>query len=259
MNSASASTPALRLEGLTVAYDGEPVLWDVHLALERGCVMGIVGPNGAGKSTMLKAILGLLKPLAGRIEVDGVERRRAATGIAYVPQRTSVDWDFPTTVLDVVLMGTYGRLGWLRRPGAKERAEAREALDKVEMLDLADRQISELSGGQQQRVFLARAFVQHADLLLMDEPFGGVDARTERAIVDLLHGLRSEGKTLLVVHHDLLTVPEYFDHVTLLNRRVVACGPVHEAFTEDLIDAAYGGQMSTRAAARPVVSSPLDA
>ncbi len=238
----SASLPlALSVEGLTVAYDGEPVLWDVHLDLPCGQVMGVVGPNGAGKSTLLQTALGLLAPLAGRVLVHGEPLARRRDRVAYVPQRNSVDWDFPTTVLDVVLMGTYGRLGWFRRPGRKERAEALAALEMVEMVPLADRQISELSGGQQQRVFLARAFVQHADLLLMDEPFGGVDAKTERAIVSLLHDLRDRGKTLLIVHHDLATVPEYFDSVTLLNREVIACGPVGEAFCDATIEATYGG------------------
>ena len=240
MTSAAASS-ALRVEGLTVAYDGEPVLWDVHLDLPRGQVMGVVGPNGAGKSTLLQTALGLLPPLAGRVLVHGEPLANQRDRVAYVPQRNSVDWDFPTTVMDVVLMGTYGRLGWFRRPGKREKDEARAALDMVEMPDLADRQISELSGGQQQRVFLARAFVQHADLLLMDEPFGGVDAKTERAIVSLLHGFRDEGKTLLVVHHDLATVPEYFDSVTLLNKHVIACGAVQETFTDAHIEATYGG------------------
>ena len=238
----SASPPhALHVEGLTVAYHGEPVLWDVHLALPRGEAMAVVGPNGAGKSTLLQTALGLLPALAGRVQIAGEPLAKRRDRVAYVPQRNSVDWDFPTTVLDVVLMGTYGRLGWFRRPGRKERDEAMAALEMVEMVPLADRQISELSGGQQQRVFLARAFVQHADLLLMDEPFSGVDAKTERAIVSLLHGFRDEGKTLLIVHHDLATVPEYFDSVTLLNRHVIACGPIAEAFSDANLEATYGG------------------
>ena len=238
----SASPPhALHVEGLTVAYHGEPVLWDVHLALPRGEAMAVVGPNGAGKSTLLQTALGLLPALAGRVQIAGEPLAKRRDRVAYVPQRNSVDWDFPTTVMDVVLMGTYGRLGWFRRPGKKDRAAAMDALAMVELTELADRQISELSGGQQQRVFLARAFVQQADVLFMDEPFGGVDAKTERAIVELLHQFRDEGKSLLIVHHDLATVPEYFDCVTLLNRRVIATGGVDEAFTDSLIEATYGG------------------
>ena len=236
-----SNVPALRVDGLTVAYDGDPVLWNVELELPRGTITGVVGPNGAGKSTLLLAMLGLLPPLAGRIEMEGRDIASMRDRIAYVPQRRSVDWDFPTTVLDVVLMGTYGRLGWFRRPRAKQRAEAREALALVEMADYADRQISALSGGQQQRVFIARAFVQHADLLLMDEPFSGVDAKTERAIVRLLHEMRDEGKAMLVVHHDLATVPDYFDHVALLNRELVACGPAADVFTDAHLEKTYGG------------------
>ena len=241
MPSTATSEPALRVEGLTVAYHAEPVLFDVHLEVPRGACMGIVGPNGAGKSTLLHAALGMQPRLAGRVEVHGRELARRPSQVAFVPQRNSVDWDFPTTVMDVVLMGTYGRLGWFRRPGKKDRAAAMDALAMVELTELADRQISELSGGQQQRVFLARAFVQQADVLFMDEPFGGVDAKTERAIVELLHQFRDEGKSLLIVHHDLATVPEYFDCVTLLNRRVIATGGVDEAFTDSLIEATYGG------------------
>ncbi len=236
---------ALCIKGLTVAYQGDPVLWDVDLNVSQGCIMCIAGPNGAGKTTFLLAALGLLDPLAGQIEVFGKQLNEVRQRIAYVPQRRSVDWDFPTTVMDVVLMGTYGRLGWFRRPGKRERADATEALKLVEMQDYATRQISALSGGQQQRVFLARAFAQHADLLLMDEPFAGVDAKTERAIVRLLHGLRNEGKTLLIVHHDLSTVTEYFDHVVLLNREVVECGPVGEVFSEANIERTYGGAVRT--------------
>lgn len=239
----NAAHPALRVDGLTVAYGGDPVLWDVSLELPEGCIMGVVGPNGAGKTTMLLAALGLLPPLAGRVEVHGQTLDAMRDRVAYVPQRRSVDWDFPASVMDVVLMGTYGRLGWFRRPRAKQRDEARHALELVELGDLGDRQISELSGGQQQRVFLARAFVQKADLLLMDEPFAGVDAKTERSIVRLLHGLRDEGKTLLVVHHDLATVGEYFDQVALLNRKLVACGPVGETFTDAHIERTYGGSV----------------
>jgi manganese/zinc/iron transport system ATP- binding protein len=234
---------AIDVADLTVAYRDRPVLWDIDLAVPRGVLMAIVGPNGAGKTTMIKAILGLVAPTAGRVLVFGkpyVEQRRL---VGYVPQRGSVDWDFPTDVLDVVLMGRYGALGWVRRPGRAERAQALEALRKVGMEDFIARQISQLSGGQQQRVFLARALVQEAQIYLMDEPFQGVDAKTERAIIALLQDLRSAGKTVLVVHHDLQTVPEYFDWVTLINVRRIASGPVAEVFSEENLRAAYGGRV----------------
>lgn len=239
--SAAGRPLALDVVGMTVAYDAAPVVWDASLALAPSRLMAVVGPNGAGKSTLLKACLGILPRIAGRVRVFGEDPREDPSRVAYVPQRTSVDWDFPTTALDVVLMGTYGRLGWFRRPGAKERAEALAALEQVEMANFAGRQIGELSGGQQQRVFLARALVQDADLYLMDEPFAGVDAVTERAIVGLLKALRDRGKAILAVHHDLATVTEYFDDVTMLSRAVVACGPVGDVFTRDIIEATYGG------------------
>jgi len=243
MASISADNPALHVEGLTVAYDAQPVLWNVGLRVPRGVMMGVVGPNGAGKSTLLKSALGIIPALAGTVQVFGRFLRSDPSQIGYVPQRTSVDWDFPTTVFDLVLMGTYGRLGWFRRPGAKEKADAIKALEMVEMTDFAQRQIGELSGGQQQRVFLARAFVQDAPLYFMDEPFAGVDAATERALVTLLHKLRTQGKTLLIVHHDLSTISEYFDQVTLLNRKVISSGDLAEAFTPEHLDRAYGGAL----------------
>jgi manganese/zinc/iron transport system ATP- binding protein len=234
---------AVDVADLTVAYRDQPVLWDVDLQVPEGVLMAIVGPNGAGKTTLIKAILGLVPKAAGRVLVHGAPYEAQRKRVAYVPQRGSVDWDFPTSVLDVVTMGTYGRLGWLRRPGAKERASATEALRQVGMADFAGRQIAQLSGGQQQRVFLARALVQDADLYFMDEPFAGVDATTERAIVALLQTLRAQGKTVLVVHHDLQTVPEYFDWVLLLNVRRVAAGPVAEVFTEENLRRTYGGRV----------------
>jgi len=237
-----SAAPAIEVTDLTVAYGEKPVLWDVDLEVAPGVLMAIVGPNGAGKTTLIRSILGMVEPAAGRALVYGrpyAEQRRL---VAYVPQRGSVDWDFPTSVLDVVLMGRYGRLGWVRRPGAADRAAAREALEQVGMAALAGRQISQLSGGQQQRVFLARALVQHADLYFMDEPFQGVDATTELAIVELLRTLRSSGKTVVAVHHDLQTVPEYFDQVTLLNVRRIASGPVDEVFTEENLRLTYGGR-----------------
>ncbi|WP_272493450.1 metal ABC transporter ATP-binding protein [Rhodocaloribacter litoris] len=236
--------PAIEVRDLTVAYRDRPVLWDIDLDVPPGVLMAIVGPNGAGKTTLLKAILGLVKPAAGEILVYGQPYEKQRDRVAYVPQRGSVDWDFPTSVLDVVMMGLYGRLGWFRRPGRRERALALEALEKVDMAAFAKRQISQLSGGQQQRVFLARALVQDAQLYLMDEPFQGVDATTERAIIALLRELRARGKTVVAVHHDLQTVPEYFDAVMLLNVRCIASGPVDEVFTEENLRLTYGGRIA---------------
>ncbi|MDX1547009.1 MAG: metal ABC transporter ATP-binding protein [Rhodothermales bacterium] len=235
--------PALDVRDLTVAYRDRPVLWDIDLVVPRGVLMAVVGPNGAGKTTLIKAVLGLVEPAAGQVELFGAPYARQRGRVGYVPQRGSVDWDFPTSVLDVVMMGLYGRLGWIRRPGRAERAAAHEALEKVGMDALADRQISQLSGGQQQRVFLARALVQDADIYFMDEPFQGVDATTERAIIALLRTLRAEGKTVLVVHHDLQTVPEYFDQVMLLNVRSIASGPVGAVFTDENLRQTYGGRV----------------
>ena len=240
---ATTAVFAIEVADLTVAYRERPVLWDVDLAVPPGILMAIVGPNGAGKTTLMKAILGLVKPAAGQVLIHGRPYAQQRGIVGYVPQRGSVDWDFPTTVLDVVMMGRYGALGWVRRPGRRERDLALEALAKVGMADFRGRQISQLSGGQQQRVFLARALVQEAQVYFMDEPFQGVDARTERAIVRLLQDLRAEGRTVVVVHHDLQTVPEYFDWVTLLNVRRIASGPVAAAFTEQNLRLAYGGRV----------------
>jgi manganese/zinc/iron transport system ATP- binding protein len=237
-------TKALEVTDLTVAYQDKPVLWDVDLDVPPGILMAIVGPNGAGKTTLIKAILGLVKPAAGQVLIYDrpyVDQREM---VGYVPQRGSVDWDFPTSVLDVVMMGRYRSLGWFRRPGRTEKQLALEALGQVGMQLFADRQISHLSGGQQQRVFLARALVQDAQVYFMDEPFQGVDATTERAIVNLLQTLRAAGKTVIVVHHDLQTVPEYFDWVTILNVRRIASGPVEEVFTEVNLRLAYGGKVA---------------
>ncbi len=235
---------AINVTDLTVAYKDQPVLWDVDLEVPEGILMAIVGPNGAGKTTLIKSILGLLKPAAGRVLIYGQPYNDQRRLVGYVPQRGSVDWDFPTTVQDVVMMGRYGSLGWVRRPGSREKDLALDALDKVGMSAYADRQISQLSGGQQQRVFLARALVQDARIYFMDEPFQGVDAVTERAIVALLRELRAAGKTVVVVHHDLQTVPEYFDWVTLLNVRGIASGPVSQVFTEENLRLTYGGRLS---------------
>ncbi|NIO16433.1 MAG: ATP-binding cassette domain-containing protein [Deltaproteobacteria bacterium] len=236
--------PAIRLDDLTVAYRDNPVLWDIDLEVPPGVLMAIVGPNGAGKTTLIKAIMGLIKPVAGQVAIFGRPYEKQRRLVGYVPQRASVDWDFPTVVLDVVMMGRYGVLGWVRRPGKKDRDLAFEALEEVGLSDLSHRQISQLSGGQQQRVFLARALVQDALIYLMDEPFQGVDAVTERSIVTLLQELRRRGKTVVVVHHDLQTVSEYFDWVTLLNVRRIASGPVEEVFTEKNLRLAYGGRVA---------------
>jgi manganese/zinc/iron transport system ATP- binding protein len=235
---------AIEATDLTVAYQEKPVLWDVDLEAPEGVLMAVVGPNGAGKSTLMKTILGLVPAAAGQVRIYGKPYEAQRHLVGYVPQRGSVDWDFPTDALDVVTMGLYRRLGWIKRPRKAERAAALDALDKVGMADFADRQISQLSGGQQQRVFLARALVQDAQIYLMDEPFAGVDATTERAIIGLLRELRRQGKTVLVVHHDLQTVPEYFDWVTLLNVRRIASGPVDEIFTDENLRRAYGGRIA---------------
>ncbi|WP_313339876.1 metal ABC transporter ATP-binding protein [Sedimentibacter sp.] len=232
---------AVEVEDLTVAYDIKPVLWDIDLKIPKGKLMAVVGPNGAGKTTLIKAMLGLLKPVTGTVHFmnGNGDMRMLKNRIGYVPQSGSVDWDFPTTVQDVVLMGCYGKLGWIRRPRKTDVELTRQMLKKVGMEEYASRQISQLSGGQQQRVFLARALAQEADVYFMDEPFKGVDARTERAIVALLKELKEQGKTVVVVHHDLQTVPDYFDWVTLINLRVVASGPVEEVFHDENLKKTY--------------------
>lgn len=251
MNASPSETQAtaaidypLSVRDTTVAYQRKPVLWNVSLNIEPGKLTGLVGPNGAGKSTLLKAIVDMVPMISGEIKVFGNTYRASRNRVAYVPQRESVDWDFPATAEDVVLMGTYGSLGWFRRVGKAQRSAATEALRKMEIEHLAKRQISQLSGGQQQRTFLARALVQQADLYLMDEPFAAVDAATERAIVTLMRELQNAGKTIIVVHHDLHTVPEYFDHLILLNTRLVACGPTSEVFTQANLQKTYGGKLT---------------
>lgn len=231
---------AVTVHDLTVAYREEPVLWDVDLSIPTGKLTAIIGPNGAGKSTLMKAILGLVPMAAGTVEIFGHSSDQQRRLVGYVPQRGSVDWNFPTNALDVVTMGTYGQLGWIRRPGREEHRRAMHALEQVGMADFADRQISQLSGGQQQRVFLARALVQDAELYFMDEPFVGVDARTETAIVTLLKELRDRGKTVVVVHHDLETAPRYFDWVVLLNVQMITTGPMETHFTTENIERTYG-------------------
>lgn len=234
----------LEVNRLTVAYQKKPVLRSVSFHIPEGQLIGILGPNGAGKSTLLKAVLGLLPTLDGEVRIYGKSYREQRKLIGYVPQRESVDWDFPTNALDVVMMGRYGQLGWFCRPGVKERQIALECLAKVGMAEYAGRQISQLSGGQQQRVFLARALAQNAHVYFMDEPFAGVDATTEKAIIALLHELKEQGKTVLVVHHDLSTVREYFDHVLLLNGELIAAGPTEETFTPENLHKTYGGKIA---------------
>jgi len=235
---------AVHVEDLTVAYHAKPVLWDVDLDVPPGVMAAIVGPNGAGKSTLIKAVLGLIRPTAGHVSLFGRPYAEQRHRVGYVPQRTSVDWDFPTTVADVVEMGLYGQLGWLRRPGRAERARALAALEQVGLSDYRDRQIAQLSGGQQQRTFLARALVQDADVYFLDEPMAGVDATSERAIVEVLRELRDQGKTVVVVHHDLQTVRTTFDWMMFLNVRAIAQGPVEEVYTAGNLRATYGGQVA---------------
>jgi manganese/zinc/iron transport system ATP- binding protein len=236
---------ALSVHGLTVSYGEKPAVFSVDATFPAGEMIAIVGPNGAGKSTLLKAVLGIVKPLSGRVSVFGTPLSKARHRLAYVPQRASVDWDFPTRVIDVVMMGLYRDLGLLRLVRSHHREKALRALDRVGMADFADRQIGQLSGGQQQRVFLARSLAQDADLYLLDEPFSGVDAATERAIVDVLKQLRGEQRTVVCVHHDLSTVDDYFDRVLLINVRKIAEGSVGSVFTEKNLQATYGGRLAT--------------
>jgi manganese/zinc/iron transport system ATP- binding protein len=238
-----ASAPPLAVRGLTVAYDRRPVLWDVDWDAPPRGLVAVVGPNGAGKSTFVKAVLGLVPTVTGEVKVFGRDVRRQRRAVGYVPQRESVDWDFPVSAVEVVAMGRYGRIGWFRPVGRADREAAREALDRVGMSAFADRQIGQLSGGQQQRVFLARALAQDARVYLMDEPFAGVDAATEHAILTVLRDLDRAGRTVICVHHDLGTVRGWFDHVLMLNTRLVAAGPVETTLNDETLKATYGGRM----------------
>ena len=237
---------AVEIEDMTVAYDMHPVLWDVDMKVPQGALAAVLGPNGAGKSTLLKAALGLLTAVSGRVKfyVNGTLAvfKEDKKQIVYVPQSGSVDWDFPTTVLDVVLMGRYGHLGWLRRPGKRDKEMALAVLEKIGMADYRNRQIKQLSGGQQQRVFLARALVQEGEIYFMDEPFKGVDKKTEETIIAILKEMKHQGKTVVVVHHDLNTVRSYFDWVTLLNVRTIACGRTEVVFTAEALKKTYNLQ-----------------
>jgi manganese/zinc/iron transport system ATP- binding protein len=236
--------PPLEIHDLTVAYHRQPVLYGLDAVFESGNLVGIIGPNGAGKSTLIKAVMGQLPWSSGWVRIFGCPYKEVCRRVGYVPQRESVDWDFPVSVMDVVLMGRYGHVGLARRPTRKDREIARHCLEKVEMLPFADRQIGSLSGGQQQRTFLARALAQESDLYLMDEPFVGVDASTEAAIIGLLQDLKRQGKTILVVHHDLASATGYFDQLFLLNMRLVAFGPTREVFTRENLQATYGGKLT---------------
>lgn len=237
---------AVEIEDMTVAYDMHPVLWDVDMKVPQGALAAVLGPNGAGKSTLLKAALGLLTAVSGRVKfyVNGTLAvfKEDKKQIVYVPQSGSVDWDFPTTVLDVVLMGRYGHLGWLQRPGKRDKEMALAVLEKIGMADYRNRQIKQLSGGQQQRVFLARALVQEGEIYFMDEPFKGVDKKTEETIIAILKEMKHQGKTVVVVHHDLNTVRSYFDWVTLLNVRTIACGRTEDVFTAEALKKTYNLQ-----------------
>ena len=238
------SSAPLAIHDMTVAYHRRPVLWDIDYDAQPGKLTALVGPNGSGKTTLIKAAVDLVPRASGEVRFFGAPYHTVRHRVGYVPQRGSVDWDFPVNALDVVAMGLYKQIGWFRPVSRRYRRQAMEYLERVGMAEYAKRQISQLSGGQQQRVFLARALAQQADLYLMDEPFVGVDAATERAIVAILQELRAAGKTALVVHHDLQTVPEYFDHVLLLNMRLVATGPVADVFTPENLRATYGGKLA---------------
>ena len=234
----------LSIRNLSVAYQKKVVLENISFSVPKGKLIGIIGPNGAGKSTLIKAILDLVPSISGDVSIFGGSYEKNRKSVGYVPQRESVDWDFPTDALDVVTMGRYGKLGWIKRPSQKDKEIARQCLEKVGMSEYSNRQISQLSGGQQQRVFLARALAQEAELYFMDEPFVGVDAATEKAIIALLNSLKNQGKTVLVVHHDLNTVKEYFDWVMLLNVSLVDIGPTKDIFTTEALQKTYGGKLT---------------
>jgi len=242
-----AKNPVVEFHDLTVSYHKKPVLWNIDMTLPRGALIGIIGPNGAGKSTLIKAAMGLLPLASGYVRIFDQPIEKVRDRVSYVPQRETVDWDFPTSVLDVVLMGRYAKLGLLRRPGKADKELAINCLEKVGMEAFVDRQISQLSGGQQQRVFLARALAQEADLYFMDEPFAGVDAATETAILSILQEIAAQDKTVIVVHHDLQSAAEFFDWIVLLNMRLVASGPIERAFTNELLQETYGGKLTVLA------------
>ncbi len=241
---AAVSEPPIEVSDLTVAYSHRPVLRDINLKLPGGQLIAIIGPNGAGKSTLLKSIMGILTPAFGQVRIFGKPLEEQRGLVAYVPQRGAVDWDFPANAMDVVLMGRYGKLGVFQRPRPQDKEIARACLAKVAMERFANRQINQLSGGQQQRVFLARALAQEAGIYLMDEPFAGVDAATERSIIELLRELKTQQKTVVCVHHDLQTITTYFDHVVLVNLRLIASGSTVDTFTGENLRATYGGGLT---------------
>lgn len=230
-------------EELSAGYGKQWIIFDINLSIPKGVIAGIVGPNGAGKSTLIKAIMGLVPMYEGRVRIFGKPFKKALKHIGYMPQRENIDWDFPVTVKDVVMMGRYQKLGLFRRPGKEDEALVKACLEKVELLPYWDRQISNLSGGQQQRVFLARALAQESDLYFMDEPFSGVDARTEKAIMNVLQELKNKGKTLVVIHHDLATVRDHFDYLVLINKQIVASGPTEKIFTMENLEKTYEGNL----------------
>lgn len=232
--------PALQVHQLTVNYDKTPVLWDISLTIPKGKIVGIIGPNGAGKSTFIKTALGLVQPISGKVEFFGLSFKEFQKRIAYIPQRESVDWDFPITVYQLVMMGRYGLLGILNRPGKDDRAIVHQTLEHVGLSAYAQRQISQLSGGQQQRAFIARALVQEAEIYFMDEPFAGIDMATESTLMKIINELKNSGKTIFIVHHDLNSIESYFDWVIMLNMRLIASGPVTETFNSDTLNMTYG-------------------
>lgn len=234
----------IKVKNLSVSYDGDIVLENVNLQIDKGDMIAFVGPNGAGKSTLIKSIMNLINPLVGEIKINGKSYLDMRKKIAYIPQRKSVDWDFPINVFEVVEMGTYSRVGFLKKVSKLEKEKVLEALKKVDMLEFKNRQISELSGGQQQRIFLARSLVQEADIYILDEPFQGIDIKTEKSIIEILKKLKDEGKTIIVVHHDLNTIEEYFEKVVFINKKILDYGKVSEVFTKDNIELTYMKNMN---------------
>jgi len=235
---------ALEVNDLTVTYNQKPVLWNIGYSIPQGKMTGIIGPNGSGKTTMLKSIMGLVEPDGGSINIFGQKLKKVQHRVSYVPQRESVDWDFPISVMEVVGMGRYTKGNLFGKLSKKDQNSALEALEKVKLLEFKDRQISQLSGGQQQRVFIARALAQHAEFYILDEPFAGVDAASESAIFELLTQMKEEGKNVLVVHHDLQSAAKFFEYMIMLNTRLVAAGPTEEVFTESNLESTYGGQLN---------------
>jgi manganese/zinc/iron transport system ATP- binding protein len=237
--------PIIEAHNLTVLYGRKPAIWNVDFKLPEGQVIGIMGPNGSGKSTLLKSIMGVVTPTTGYTKVYDQELNQVRHKVSYVPQRQEIDWDFPASVWDIVSMGRFHVRGLFKRLTSEDNDIIQESLEKVNMLGFAKRQISQLSGGQQQRVFLARAIAQQGELFLMDEPFAGVDIATEEMIVDLLKEMKDQGKTLVIVHHDLHTAQSYFDHLVLMNTRLVACGKTSDVFTDQILTDTYGGKLTT--------------